>query len=151
MWNSSDTKAPTVYTLTLNNEGCMDQDPTHTTEWFLPSFYFYVVTRSYSSHLFLCTLALVQQIVCRLSKELHACANGAYKTTLPLLCGLHVGKRLTHSSQHPPTGRYEANTFLSTPTNTYLHVSTRLTRSYRHPPTRRYEANTFLLPTHTHT
>ena len=25
-----------VYTLTLNNEGGMDQDPTHTTEWFGP-------------------------------------------------------------------------------------------------------------------
>ena len=31
MWNSSDTRAPTVYTLTLNNEGGMDQDPTSDT------------------------------------------------------------------------------------------------------------------------
>ena len=36
--NTSDTRAPTVYTLTVNNEGRMDQDPTHTTEWFPPSF-----------------------------------------------------------------------------------------------------------------
>ena len=36
-WNSSDTKAPMVYSLTLNNEGRMDKDTTHTTEWFPPS------------------------------------------------------------------------------------------------------------------
>ena len=32
---TSDTRAPMVYTLTLNNEGDMDQDPTHTTEWLI--------------------------------------------------------------------------------------------------------------------
>ena len=37
---TSDTRAPTVYTLTQNNEGGMDQDPTHTTEWFPPSLQF---------------------------------------------------------------------------------------------------------------
>ena len=39
--------------------------------------------------------------------ELHPCANGGYKTTSPLLCGLHVGTRLTQSSQHPPTRKHK--------------------------------------------